>query len=153
MTAEPGGHAAGDTPAGRVVHASAVRWLERGLLIRGRSGTGKSELVVRLLEAGARLVGDDLVVLEPGPGGLRVRPPARAGLLEMRGAGIFAVAPGGVTPVDLVIEPRRRTGGARLPEFVRTTICGVELPQVTIDPFRASAVARLRLILHATRIA
>ncbi len=135
------------------MHASSVRWLERGLLIRGRPGTGKSELVVRLLEAGARLVADDLVVLEPGGAGLRARPHARAGLVEMRGAGIFHVAAGGPTVIDLVVELRRRMRGTRLPEFARTTICGVELPQVTLDPFAASAVARLRLLLHATRIA
>ncbi len=153
MAVGPGGREAPKTPASHIVHASSVRWLERGLLIRGRSGTGKSELVVRLLEAGARLVADDLVVLEAGPRGLRARPPAPGGLLEMRGAGIFNVAAGGPTPLHLVVELRRRTGGARLPEFARTTICGVELPQVTVDPFLASAVARLRLILHATRIA
>ncbi len=135
------------------MHASSVRWLERGLLIRGRPGTGKSELVVRLLEAGARLVADDLVVLEPAAAGLRARPHARVGLVEMRGAGIFQVAGGGATAIDLVVELRRRTPGTRLPEFARTTICGIELPQVALDPFATSAVARLRLLLHATRIA
>ncbi len=152
MTAQARGRGAGAS-AGLVIHASSVRWLERGLLIRGRSGTGKSELVVRLLEAGARLVADDLVLLEPGPAGLRASPPRGGGLLEMRGAGIFNVAAGGATGIDLVVELRRDGGGSRLPEFARTTICGVELPQVAVDPFRASAVARLRLILHATRIA
>ena len=152
MAAASAGGTTRETASTRVVHASSVRWLERGLLIRGRSGAGKSELVLRLLEAGARLVADDLVVLEAGPRGLRARPPRPAGLLEMRGAGIFRVAAGGSTLLHLVVE-LRRTAGARLPEFARTTICGVELPQVTVDPLLASTVARLRLILHATRIA
>ena len=77
------------------VHASAVLVGARAVLIRGPSGSGKSRLVLDLIDAArrgsldfARLVGDDRVHLETAGGRLLVRPaPALAGIIEVRGAG------------------------------------------------------------------
>ena len=38
-----------------IVHATAVRWQGRGILLRGPSGAGKSDLALRLIERGADL--------------------------------------------------------------------------------------------------
>ena len=45
------------------IHASAIAWHGRGVLIRGESGSGKSSLACTLLERGALLVGDDRIVV------------------------------------------------------------------------------------------
>ena len=82
--------------AGASIHASAVRIGNRGVLIRGPSGSGKSRLAFDLITSGrsgqiapAILVGDDRVHLDTGAGQLRVRAaPELAGLIEIRGLGI-----------------------------------------------------------------
>lgn len=85
--------------AGPYVHATAVLIGENGLLIRGRSGAGKSRLARALMEeatrAGqlARLIGDDRIGLEPRNGRLLAHPHAAlAGQMEFRGQGIGKMA-------------------------------------------------------------
>jgi len=82
--------------AAPTLHASAVLVGARALLIRGPAGSGKSRLVLGLIQAAAggqlvfaRLVADDRVHVEVVHGRLIARPPASlAGLLEVRGLGI-----------------------------------------------------------------
>lgn len=72
------------------LHASAVAFDGRALLILGASGAGKSGLALRLLAMGAELVSDDQVLIERRGDGLVARPPAAlAGLIEARGLGIL----------------------------------------------------------------
>ena len=78
------------------IHASVVLVGAHALLIRGPSGSGKSRLVLNLIQAVssgplmfARLVADDRVHVRAVHGRLIARPPAAlAGLLEVRGLGI-----------------------------------------------------------------
>src|SRR5580765_1080507 len=79
--------------AGRVLlHATAVAIDGRAALLRGRSGSGKSDLALRLIDAGARLVTDDQSVLSRRDDAIIVCPPARiSGLMEVRGIGIVRV--------------------------------------------------------------
>ena len=49
----------------------AVAWCGRGILLLGAPGSGKTALCLELLAAGAYLVADDLVRLEPRGGTLR----------------------------------------------------------------------------------
>src|SRR5438046_8441099 len=80
------------TPAatGRVLlHATAIAIAGRAVLLRGASGAGKSDLGLRLIDAGARLVADDQSELFRRGDSLIVRAPATiAGLIEVRGIGI-----------------------------------------------------------------
>jgi hypothetical protein len=84
----------------KTVHASAVLIGARAVLIRGPSGSGKSQLALGLIEAArggalafARLVADDRVHLETANGRLLARPAAAlAGLIEVRGIGLMRLA-------------------------------------------------------------
>ncbi|MGP0106317.1 HPr kinase/phosphorylase [Rhodoblastus sp.] len=108
------------------VSANAVALGEFGVLIRGRSGAGKSSLALALVEAWrgrgdfARLVGDDCVAAHIS-GGRAVLGPHRgiAGLAEWRGIGILPqdFEPGAVLAliVDLETEGAGE-GRPRLPE-------------------------------------
>lgn len=50
---------------GRIlVHAGAVGWRGRAILVPGRSGSGKSELVAALVRAGADYLSDEFAVLD-----------------------------------------------------------------------------------------
>ena len=75
--------------AGLVTTYLSGAW--RGVLIEGASGAGKSDLAIRLLEQGFRLVADDRVSVWACDGALYGRaPPALANLIEVRGLGICA---------------------------------------------------------------
>lgn len=63
-----------------------------GILIRGKSGVGKSEAALGLIERGAALVADDLVCLQNIGGEIITNSPeASKGYLEVRGLGIVNV--------------------------------------------------------------
>ncbi len=79
------------------LHATVVAIGEAGVLLRGRSGAGKSALALDLLAAAAaegrfaRLVGDDRVLATLAGGRLIARPhPTLAGRIEQRFSGIVA---------------------------------------------------------------
>jgi serine kinase of HPr protein (carbohydrate metabolism regulator) len=135
-----------------VLHASCVRWHDRGVLVEGGSGAGKSDLVLRLLDAGALLVADDQVRVVRRGGRLVATPVALAGRLEVRGQGIFAVA--GVASSGLDLCVRLVDGPAeRLPEPAFRRLHEVALPLLELDPRLASAVARIRIGLLGSRVA
>jgi HPr kinase/phosphorylase len=110
-------------------------------LLLGPPGAGKSDLLARLLQEGWVLVADDQVIIEDG---IASAPPIIAGLLELRGLGIFSL-PHIAAPLRLAI--RLGTPPARLPEPATHEPTG--LPLVTIDPHEASATARAALALDA----
>jgi len=134
------------------LHASCVRWLGRGLLLLGPPGRGKSDLLLRLLEAGADLVADDLVELEVRNGRLAARPKAEPGLVELRGQGLFRLPALTSQPVHLLVDCRQRLV-ERLPEPVLEPLLGVALPRIVLACREASALARLRTVLLAAPIA
>src|ERR1700753_3437605 len=94
------------------IHASAVQVGDRAVLIRGPSGSGKSQLAFQLILAGRSgqipptvLVGDDRVHLQASGGQLMVRPaPTLEGLIEVRGLGIRRCAFTSEAIVGLVID-------------------------------------------------
>src|SRR5689334_19724385 len=96
------------------IHASCVAIGGQGILLAGKSGAGKSDLTLRLIDAGARLVADDRTILYVAKGALHARAPdSIKGLLEIRGLGIVTVPVRASVKIALVV----RLGGedARLP--------------------------------------
>ena len=74
--------------AGAAFGASA----EGGILLLGDSGSGKSDLALRLIAMGARLVADDRCEVFFDGSSLRARPPSGiTGLMEIRGLGIVVL--------------------------------------------------------------
>jgi HPr kinase/phosphorylase len=132
------------------IHASAVLVGARAVLIRGPSGAGKSRLALELIEiaragrlAFARLVGDDRVELACSGGRLLVRPaPALAGLIEVRGAGLFQLDYEPCAVVGLVVDLAAEDA-ERLPEHAQITLEAVKLPRLAVP----SGVAALPGVL------
>ncbi len=138
------------------VHATCValpdankRW--RGVLLRGSSGTGKSDLALRLIDDGARLVADDQTALSKGGSALVATSPAAiSGLLEVRGLGIVKLGRSKrltQVPIALLVDLVAPERIERLPEPAREALLGVTLPRLSLAPFEASAPAKLRLAL------
>jgi serine kinase of HPr protein (carbohydrate metabolism regulator) len=139
------------------IHASAVLAGRRAVLIRGPSGSGKSQLALALLEAGragtlpfARLIADDRAEVEAVHGRLVVRPaPELAGLIEVRGLGVRRMAFEPLAVVGLVVDLAAPDAG-RMPEPAaeRAEIAGISLPRLAV----ADGQAPLPLVLSYLRI-
>ena len=129
-------------------HATCV-WLgTAAVLLRGASGAGKSDLALRLIEAGGVLVADDYVAVTDEAGTLVARPPDRLrGLIEVRGVGLVRMAYRRHAPVKLAIDLVPPGDVERLPDATRTDIAGVAVPLIRLDPFETSAVVKVRLAL------
>lgn len=131
------------------VHASCVALGGRGVLLRGAPGAGKSDLALRLIDAGATLVSDDQVALDDGGAALLASPPARlAGLLEVRGLGIVAMAYTARCPLHLAVDLVASAAVERMPEADSVMLRGHRLARLALAPFEASTPAKVGLALR-----
>ncbi|HEX3863056.1 MAG TPA: HPr kinase/phosphatase C-terminal domain-containing protein [Stellaceae bacterium] len=133
-----------------LIYATAIALDGHAVLLRGFSGTGKSDLGLRLIDAGGRLVADDQCEIHPRDGTLMVRAPlALAGLIEVRGLGIVRLDAMPEAPLALIADLVPSNLIERMPMRRSERILGVTVPVTAIAPFEASAPAKLRIALAA----
>ena len=128
-------------------HASTVAVDGRAVLISGPSGSGKSDLALRLLDRGFTLVSDDqTIVRRDGDRLLASAPPTIKGKLEIRGVGIVEMETVTDVPVALYVELTSEI--VRLPDDRRERpVLGVNLPLISVDAQTASAASKVALAL------
>jgi len=132
------------------VHGSSVAIDGQGVLLRGPSGSGKSDLALRLIDQGAALVADDQTELSRNGDRLDMTPPATiAGLIEVRGVGIVPMSHLPSAALRLVVDLAPQIEIERMPEPRFCEFEGISIPVLSLDPFAASAPAKLRLALKA----
>jgi HPr kinase/phosphorylase len=132
------------------VHGTSVALGGDGVLLRGPSGSGKSDLALRLIDGGARLVADDQTELRLIGGMLRMSAPAAiAGQIEVRGVGILRVESVRSAVLCLVVDLVASGAVERLPAPETCELLGCRVPRISIASFEASAPAKLRLALRA----
>lgn len=131
--------AAAHNPTPMQIHASCAAREGVGVLLIGPSGSGKSDLLLRLLDRGFALVADDRVDLQAG---VASAPAALAGLLEVRGLGVLRLPFVERIAVALAVELGR---GERMPSPAIHPESGC--PLVHVDPVSASAPQRVTLAL------
>lgn len=134
------------SPAGRSLsnhHATMVILGDRGVLLRGSSGAGKTALALALLDwakaAGrfGRLVSDDQVLLSRSGGRILAEAPhAIEGLIELRGLGPVGIPFESRALVDLVVDLVDAASAPRFQPGETVSLLGVALPSLAIDPDR-----------------
>ena len=76
----------------RTIHSTSVVIEDSGVLIVGDSGSGKSDLALRLIDSGATLISDDITSCKKNEKSIFLSPPLQTkGLLEVREIGIMTV--------------------------------------------------------------
>lgn len=131
------------------VHGTSVALDGGGVLLRGPSGSGKSDLALRLIDGGAALVADDQTALSrSGEEILASAPPQIAGRMEVRGLGIIHLSAVSDIPVRVVVEIVPAGEVERLPKAAETMLLGVALPVLRLAAFEASTPAKIRLAVR-----
>jgi serine kinase of HPr protein (carbohydrate metabolism regulator) len=130
--------------------ARRIGGLWRGALIEGPSGVGKSDLALRAVESGFRLVADDRVAVFVSGGRLHgVAPAPLTGLLEIRGLGVVSQPTLAVSQVSLVVRCIDAPSAVeRLPEPRFETILGVDVPVFDLWPLEPAAPVKIRRMLE-----
>ncbi|MBS41347.1 MAG: hypothetical protein CMM83_06495 [Rhodospirillales bacterium] len=132
----------------KFVHASCVAIGQFGILLRGPSGSGKSDLALRLIDEGAILVADDQVFLESIDGELLGSSHDKiAGKIEIRGCGIFDFPFLKAITIKLVIDLEKRGNIPRQPETDSCNIFGHRLPLYRLYAFDISSSIKIRALL------
>lgn len=121
-------------PTSQTLHASCVALGDRGLLILGPSGSGKSSLALRLISLGAALVADDQTMLTVETGRLVARCPGPIrSLIEARGIGLLRAPTVEAATIALVVD-LGQSEEQRLPPTRRFTILGCSADLVLHAP-------------------
>jgi HPr kinase/phosphorylase len=134
------------------VHATCIDVDGVGVLLRGPPGSGKSDLALRLISGGARLVADDRAELTVDSGQITVSPPSEiAGLIEVRGLGVLRFEHRDTVPLGLVLDLVPAASVERMAEAGTCEFLGLAFPLWRLTPFEASAAAKVRLAVRIVR--
>ncbi len=134
--------------AGLIARRLGGYW--RGVLIQGPAGVGKSDLALRALNLGFRLVSDDRTHVFAAKGRLFGRAPDRlVGQIEVRGLGVTWLVPLHLAQIDLVVTCVSCPDQVeRLPEPRNVELSGVTISGLDIWPHAAGATQMLNCALE-----
>lgn len=147
---------------GALVHGTCVALGRTGALLRGPSGSGKSDLALRFLYLARRgpaaieapvLVADDQVLVSRSERALIARAPdTLRGLLEVRGIGIVEVKPATESSLMLVVDLVAPSDVERMPQRIDTEqMLGIDIPVLRLAPFENSAPIKLAAAIARAR--
>lgn len=125
-----------------LLHGSCAALNDEAVLLLGPSGSGKSDLLLRLIDRGFALIGDDQLLFDEG----RIRAAERlAGMIELHGLGLFEMERREEAWLRLVVRLERPT--ERLPRPEVSPEFGA--PEISLDPWMSSAPVRIHWALDA----
>jgi serine kinase of HPr protein (carbohydrate metabolism regulator) len=134
------------------LHASCISIGSRGVLLLGKSGSGKSDLALRLMARGAMLVADDQVILsEENKALIASVDPSIRGLIEIHGVGLVKFPVANNIPVRLAVNLVQLEQMEHIPNPQTYETLGIKLPQISIYGFDSSAPDKIYAAIHAMR--
>ena len=133
------------------IHSTSVVIDDNGVLILGDSGSGKSDLALRLIDSGATLISDDISICRKNSNNIYLYcPPEIKGLLEVREIGIITVPFVERIKLRLVVNLRSKNN-ERFPKDNSFRILGIKIPLISIEGKNSSAVAKIKVKLNEIR--
>lgn len=135
-------------------HGTVVDVAGAGVLLRGPSGSGKSDLALRLIDRGATLVADDQYLIRSSRRGLvAYAPETLYGLIEVRGLGILSIPAIKSTVIRLIIDLVDADDVPRLPEIEFCEVAGEKIHTLKSNAFEQSTPIKIELAVRdLTRI-
>ena len=132
-----------------LIHASCVSWQNKGILLIGDSGSGKSTGALALLEKGASLIADDYVEISiQNNAVLATCPKTIKGKIEVRGLGIIDIKSLSQTTIDVVIDCKADFASVpRMPDIKTQKFFDKEIPLYALCPFENIFAQKVLLIL------
>lgn len=147
----------GDAAFTGTIHATCIVIGDQAVLIRGESGTGKSDLALRLIDRGAMLVSDDYTYVQrQGPDIMATPPPEIAGLIEVRGVGLISMPHRPSASIAMIVHllSEYDADPDRLPlDRTAERLCGKDVPLMTLRALEPSAPIKVELALNAKNAA
>ena len=128
------------------IHATLINYQNKGILLIGKSGSGKSDLALRFIEEkGAKLVADDQVILRKENNNIYGTAPDNiAGKLEVRGIGICEFDYLKETKIDLCVELTSSINDIeRMPNDEFINFLGISITKIKIYPFECSTICKI----------
>ncbi|GIR25528.1 MAG: HPr kinase [Alphaproteobacteria bacterium] len=133
------------------IHSTSVVIDDNGVLILGDSGSGKSDLALRLIDNGATLISDDISICRKNSNNIYLYcPPEIKGLLEVREIGIITVPFVERIKLRLVVN-LKSNNNERFPKDSSFRILGIKIPIINIEGKNSSAVAKIKVKLNEIR--
>ena len=133
------------------IHSTSVVIDDNGVLILGDSGSGKSDLALRLIDSGATLISDDISICRKNSNNIYLYcPPEIKGLLEVREIGIITVPFVERIKLRLVVN-LKSINNERFPKDSCFRILGIKIPIINIEGKNSSAVAKIKVKLNEIR--
>lgn len=131
-----------------LIHATAVAIDGQGVLLMGASGSGKSDLALRLIDRGAALVCDDYCDIIDGSGGPEIHAkPSISGKIEVRGVGVCSIDYVASAPLSMILQLDQSP--ERLPASdERVDLAGWSVPCAAVVPFEMSAPLKVEILLR-----
>ena len=133
------------------IQSTSVVIDDNGVLILGDSGSGKSDLALRLIDSGATLISDDISICRKNSNNIYLYcPPEIKGLLEVREIGIITVPFVERIKLRLVVN-LKSDNNERFPKDSSFRILGIKIPIINIEGKNSSAVAKIKVKLNEIR--
>lgn len=132
----------------QLVHGTAVAIDNKGVLILGPSGSGKSDLSIQLIDRGAMLISDDQVITSRSSDGITLGPPENiAGKIEVYSLGIIEMPFVANIPLSMIVSLSEKP--SRFPfDNPSRQYLGIDVPTITIDTNRATTAIKVELALR-----
>ena len=130
------------------VYSTSVVLDDNGILITGDSGSGKSDLALRLIDNGATLISDDITICKKQIDHIFLSSPCQTkGLLEVREVGIITVPFVEQIKLKMVVKLINERL-ERLPKKKFCKLIGIDIPLLTINGLNSSSVIKVKVKLN-----